>query len=95
MAVSLPKLKTLPKKASKYIYKLADSTKTRRKAIDEGINNSKRSKRDAALAKKRRFGVIRIYQRYKNPEYCKKITSDMKYIDKRYLGKSAVTRNIC
>ena len=49
--------------------------------------------RKAALAKKKRFNVLRIYRRYKNVKACKKITKDMRYIDKKY--KLNKTKNIC
>ena len=49
--------------------------------------------RKAALAKKKRFNVLRIYRRYKNVKACKKITKDMRYIDKKY--KLNKTNDIC
>ena len=49
--------------------------------------------RKAALAKKKRFNILRIYRRYKNVKDCKKITKDMRYIDKKY--KLNKTKSIC
>ena len=51
------------------------------------------TKKKAAQSKKARFNVLRIYRRYKNPKDCKKITHDMKYMDKKY--KLHSTKNIC
>ena len=52
-----------------------------------------KTKRRAATAKKGRLNILRIYRRNKKKKECKKITKDMKYIDKKYkLGK---TREIC
>ena len=52
-----------------------------------------KTKRQAATAKKGRLNILRIYRRNKDIPGCKKITRDMKYIDKKYkLGK---TDNIC
>jgi hypothetical protein len=49
--------------------------------------------RKAAVAKKKRFNILRIYRRYKNVKDCKKITKDMRYIDKKY--KLNKTNDIC
>ena len=47
----------------------------------------------AAVAKKGRFNILRIYRRNNNKEQCKLITKDMRYIDKKYgLNK---TKDIC
>ncbi len=55
--------------------------------------NTKRTKRQAATAKKGRLNILRIYRRNKKINECEKITQDMRYIDKKYnLGK---TKNIC
>ena len=54
---------------------------------------TRKGKKYAALKKKARFNILRIYRRYKNPKDCKKLTKDMKYMDKKYdLG---TTKNIC
>lgn len=93
----LPKLRKVTIKNKKHIYKLNQPTKRRRLAIDEKIkserNKTKSSMRKAALAKKKRFNVLRIYRRYKNVKACKKITKDMRYIDKKY--KLNKTNDIC
>lgn len=73
----LPKLK---KSYSKVIfkYKLSDTNEKRRIAISEYIFSSHEDPLIAALKKKKRLGVLRIYRRYKKPDECKTITSDMK-----------------
>ena len=47
----------------------------------------------AALSKKRRFNVLRIYRRFGKFKECQTLTKDMKYIDKKY--KTGHTKNIC
>ena len=93
----LPKLRNISKKGKKHHYRLKDSQKKRILAIDEGIKyemkSKNKTKKKAAIAKKGRFNILRIYRRYKNRKDCEKITKDMRYIDKKYkLGK---TKNIC
>ena len=93
----LPKLKKIDYAGKKYHYKLAQTARRRRMAINEGIQfeNDKmgKTKRQAATAKKGRLNILRIYRRNKNVKDCNKITRDMRYIDKKYkLGK---TKNIC
>jgi len=93
----LPKLKKSLNTKKRYYYKLKYPANTRRLAINEGINyeNKKMNKslKKAATAKKGRLNILRIYRRYKKVGDCNKITSDMRYIDKKYkLGK---TKNIC
>ena len=57
------------------------------------MKHKKKTKRKAAIAKKGRFNILRIYRRYNNKKDCEKITKDMKYMDNKYkLGK---TKNIC
>ena len=94
--VFLPKLKKTNYKNKKHRYKLIYPHKKRVLAINEGIKyeiNNGKSKRRAATAKKGRLNILRIYRRNKKIKECKKITKDMKYIDKKYkLGK---TREIC
>ena len=93
----LPKLKTITYKNKKHKYRLQDSYKKRKLAIDEGIqqekNKTKQSLKKAALAKKKRFNILRIYRRYNNVKDCNKITKDMRYIDKKY--DLNTTKNIC
>ena len=93
----LPKLKPINDKNKKHKYKLSDPQNKRILAINEGIKaeakKTGKTIRKAAISKKGRFNILRIYRKNKRPEECKKITSDMKYIDKKYgLGK---TKNIC
>ena len=84
----LPKLRKIDYSNKKHRYKLNFSTRKRRMAINEGIRDekkkTKKTLRRAAIAKKGRFNVLRIYRRYKKVNECKKITRDMRYIDKKY-----------
>ena len=93
----LPKLKPINDKNVKHKYKLSDPQNKRILAIDEGINMEAKkigkTIRKAAISKKGRFNILRIYRKNKRPEECKRITSDMKYIDKKY--KLGDTKNIC
>ena len=93
----LPKLRKISKKNVKHVYKLKDPHKKRILAIDEGIRaeakKTGRTMKKAAIAKKARFNVLRIYRKNKKLGECNKLTRDMRYIDKKYkLGK---TKNIC
>ena len=93
----LPKLKKIDYSKKNIRYKLKDNTRRRRMAIDDGVNMEKKktgkSTKKAALAKKGRFNILRIYRRNKKIKECKKITNDMKYMDRKYkLGK---TNDIC
>ena len=93
----LPKLRKITKKNKKYHYRLKDPKKKRILAIHEGVNYEQKyknkTKKQAAQAKKGRFNILRIYRRNKNVKDCNKITSDMRYMDKKYgLG---TTKNIC
>mgnify|MGYP001279191480 CR=1 FL=1 len=57
------------------------------------VKKTGRTRKRAAIAKKGRFNVLRIYRKNKKVKECKILTHDMKYMDKKYnLGK---TRNIC
>ena len=95
--VLLPKLKPINDKNVKHKYKLSDPQNKRILAINEGINMEAKkigkTIRKAAISKKGRFNILRIYRKNKRPEECKRITSDMKYIDKKY--KLGDTKNIC
>ena len=52
-----------------------------------------KTKKKAAIAKKGRFNILRIYRRNKKVKECEIITHDMRYMDRKYgLGK---TKNIC
>ena len=84
------------KKSKNHWYKLKNSTKKRHNAIEKGIfyekKNKKLSIRNAAISKKRRLNVLRIYQK----KYCDVITKDMKYIDKKYkYWDSLMNRYMC
>lgn len=93
----LPKLKPANYEGKKYRYKLGFTARRRQMALNEGIQSEVqrlgKTKRKAATAKKGRLNILRIYRRNKNVKDCKKITRDMRYIDKKYkLGK---TKDIC
>lgn len=93
----LPALKPIDYSDKKHRYKLKYSAKKRRLALDEGvITESKKKKipkRKAAISKKGRLNILRIYRRNKHSKDCRKITKDMKYLNKKYnLGS---TKNIC
>jgi len=93
----LPKLRKISYKNKKHHYKLKDPFFKRKLAIIEGVEaeakHTKKTMKKAAIAKKGRFNILRIYRKYKKVKECKKITHDMKYMDRKYkLGK---TRNIC
>ena len=93
----LPKLRKLSKKKVRHRYKLKSSTRKRRMALNEGVRAESRKRgttmKKAAISKKGRFNLLRIYRRNKDPKACRKITRDMRYLDKKYkLGK---TKDIC
>jgi len=95
------KVKEIPKiklnkldKIMKYSYKLSESDYKRHRALNEYIK-SKKDQIKAAKDKKARLNVLRIYRKNKDPAGCRIITSDMIYIDRKYLGKAAVTKKIC
>ena len=92
----LPKLKPALDNKKKYHYKLSYKPTRRRMALNEGIRyeiKQGKTRKQAAIAKKGRLNILRIYRRNKKLGECNKITSDMNYIDKKYgLGK---TKNIC
>lgn len=93
----LPQLKPVTMKNKKYTYKLNDPPSLRHKAIDEGIRyenkHMNKTKKQAAISKKGRFNILRIYRRNNNLKECNILTKDMEYMDKKYkLGK---TSKIC
>ena len=93
----LPKLRKIDDAHKKHKYHLSDPQSKRILAINEGINfemkNRGLTKKKAAISKKGRFNILRIYRKNNKKDECRKLTSDMKYIDKKYnLGK---TKNIC
>ena len=90
-------MRPINNKNVKHKYKLSDPQSKRILAIDEGIRDEAKKTgktiKKAAISKKGRFNILRIYRKNKRPQECKRITSDMKYIDKKYgLGK---TTKIC
>jgi len=92
----LPELRKLDKSKKTHIYKLKDPQNKRILAIDEGIRDEMRkgnTRRDAALSKKKRFNVLRLYRKNNDPTGCRKLTKDMKYMDKQY--KTGTTNDIC
>ena len=93
----LPKLRKISYKNKIHHYKLKDPFKKRKLAIHEGVNaeskKTGKTKKKAAIAKKGRFNILRIYRKNKKVKECNIITHDMKYMDRKYgLGK---TKNIC
>ena len=93
----LPKLRKIDDSHKKHKYHLSDPQSKRILAINEGIKyemkNRGLTKKRAAISKKGRFNILRIYRKNNKKYECRKLTSDMKYIDKKYnLGK---TKNIC
>jgi len=81
----------------KYPYKLDDDAKTRRVSLIKGIKAAQKkykvTEQEAAMMKKKKLNVLRIYRKNSNPIHCRKITFDIKYLDKKYnLGS---TNNIC
>ena len=93
----LPKLRKISYKNKKHHYKLKDPFRKRKLAIHEGVNREAKktgkTKKKAAIAKKGRFNILRIYRKNKKIKECNTITHDMRYMDRKYgLGK---TKNIC
>ena len=91
----LPKLRKIKNTKKKYLYHLSDKQSKRKLAINEDLKKikNKTKRKYAASQKKKRFNILRLYRKYKNIKDCKKLTKDMKYLDKKYkLGK---TKNIC
>ena len=92
----LPKLRKIDDKNKRHKYKINDPQYKRILAMKEGINyevKQGKTKKQAAIAKKGRFNILRIYRRNSNKRHCRRITKDMKYLDRTYkLGK---TTNIC
>lgn len=93
----LPQLRKISYKNKKHRYRLKDPQSKRILAIDEGVRmeskKTGKTKRDAAIAKKGRFNILRIYRKNFKSDECRKITEDMKYMDKKYgLG---TTNDIC
>jgi uncharacterized protein len=92
----LPQLRHIDKSNKKHIYKMKDPQKKRILAIDEGIRCEMRqgnTRRSAALSKKKRFNVLRLYRKNNDPDGCRRLTQDMKYMDKKY--DTGVTQDIC
>tara|TARA_Y100001935_G_C17303536_1_gene510798 strand:+ start:1951 stop:2688 length:738 start_codon:yes stop_codon:yes gene_type:complete len=93
----LPKLRKIDYTKKKHHYHIKDPFSKRKLAIHEGVSaearKTKKNKKQAAVAKKGRFNILRIYRKNKKPKECRIITHDMRYMDKKYgLGK---TKNIC
>ena len=93
----LPKLRKISYRNKKHHYRLKDPFSKRKLAIHEGVNREAKktgkTKKKAAIAKKGRFNILRIYRKNKKIKECNTITHDMRYMDKKYgLGK---TKNIC
>lgn len=95
--VKLPRLRPLTIYKKKHKYKLKDPFKKRILALNEGVNyefkNNKKTKKQAAISKKGRLNILRIYRRNNNIPECKRITRDMRYLDSKY--KLGETKQIC
>jgi hypothetical protein len=77
----------LRKDTSGVKYKLSDTQAKRRKSLVKRVNHEKKKKknlRQAAIAVKRRLVVLRTYNK-KNKKLSKVLSSDIKYIDNKYL----------
>ena len=83
------------KAKGRYGYSLKKTTKERHTALNKSIQGQKRKPANAALSKIRRFGLIRVLQRKRNPQYCIILTNNMRYLDKKYRGGKGKIRNIC
>ena len=95
--VLLPRLRKIDYMTKKEKYHLRDSASKRRAAINAGViaemKKTNKTKKAAAVAKKGRFNILRIYRRTRKVGECEKITQDMRYMNRKYgLGK---TTNIC
>lgn len=77
-------------------YRLKDPPMVRRRALAYYVvfESEYRNTRMAAISKKAHLNQIRIYKRYKFPEQCKLITSDMRWLDKTFIN-DGVTNPIC
>lgn len=92
----LPTLRKVDKLNKKHIYKLSDPQKKRILAMNEGIRDEMKkgkTKYEAALSKKKRFNVLRMYRKNKDKKGCERLTKDMKYLDKTY--QTGHTNKIC
>lgn len=92
----LPQLRHIDKCDKKHVYKMKDPQKKRILAINEGIRDEVKqgkTKREAALSKKKRFNVLRQFRKNNDPVGCHKLTQDMKYMDKKY--GTGTTNDIC
>jgi hypothetical protein len=82
----------------KNIYRIDDHFTKRRKALSVAIHKEQKKRnislKAAALAKKYRLNVLRIYRKYRLPNECARITRDMMWIDKTY-NTAGTTKNIC
>ena len=90
-------LRKVGKKNVRHHYTLDATSKKRHMAIAEGVNKeakkTNRTRKQAAVAKKARLNVLRMYRKNNNSKHCNVITRDMEYMDRKYdLGK---TVNIC
>lgn len=95
--MELPKLKSVDSSKKKLAYHLKDPASVREKALLAAVTaEAKRlkiSKQAAALKKKGRLNILRIYRKNKHKSQCKVITRDMRFLDKKFnLGQ---TSSIC
>ena len=93
---SLPTLRPVTDENKRY-RKLNGTQRQRRMAINEGVRSEAKktgkTMKKAAIAKKGRFNILRIYRRNNKIKECKLITEDMRDMDEKYgLNK---TEDIC
>lgn len=93
----LPTLTAVNKSKKRLLYKLKDPAGVREKALLAGVSaEAKRLKitqKEAALKKKGRLNILRIYRRNKRKTECRTITRDMRFLDKKF--KLGETASIC
>ena len=93
----LPKLTPVDKSKKRLLYKLKEPSDVREKALLAGVaSEAKRLKitqKEAALKKKGRLNILRIYRRNKKKTECRTITRDMRFLDKKF--KLGETASIC
>jgi len=85
-------------------YKLDESAQKRRSALDAEINKKSMidniTVRSAAQKKKARLNALRIYRKNSSRgtvkyNQCNVLTTDMKYLDRKYLAGKGKTNVVC
>ena len=77
-------------------YRLEDPRSVRRAALKRRVDAlcRKRARSKAVHSVKKRLNVLRIYRKDKQPRHCRRITEDMRYLDRIYKVQGT-TRQIC